>query len=347
MAATYVDLRSDTVTRPSPAMREAMSRAEVGDDVYGEDPTVNRLQEVVAGRLGQEAGLFMASGTMANQVAVGTACRGAEAIVEAESHLFHYEMAAAAARSGIQLYPVRGSGGVLTWADVAPAIRPAVEYLPRTGLIALENTHNRAGGKIYPVEAMAEIGAEARRRDIPVFLDGARLWNAGVATGLPLTAWTEHVDAVTVCFSKGLGAPVGSCLCGPADFIAAARGVRQSFGGAMRQVGIIAAAALYAVENNVERLAEDHHRARRLAEGIGQIAGMDVEPPDTNVVMVDVEEGAGDGASWERTLAEEGVGVHALGPQRIRAVTNLDVDDAGIERAVAVWEKVAGRLRAS
>jgi threonine aldolase len=327
-------------------MREAMARAEVGDDVYGEDPTVNRLQEVVAGLLGQEAGLFMASGTMANQVAVGTACRGAEAIVEAESHLFHYEMAASAVRSGIQLYPVRGEGGVLTWADVAAAVRPVADYFPRTGLIALENTHNRAGGKIYPVEAMAEIGGEARKRGIPVFLDGARLWNAAIASGFPFTAWTEHVDAVTVCFSKGLGAPVGSCLCGRADFVAEAVEVRRSFGGAMRQVGIIAAGALYAVEHNVDRLADDHRRAQRLAEEVGQIAGMRVDLPDTNVVMVDVEEGAGDGASWEKTLAGEGVGVHALGPQRIRAVTNLDVDDAGIERAVEAWARVAERLRA-
>jgi threonine aldolase len=346
MRVTYVDLRSDTVTRPSPAMREAMARAEVGDDVYGEDPTVNRLQEVVAELLGKEAGLFMPSGTMSNQVAVKTACRGAEAIVEAESHVFHYEMAAAAARSGIQLYPVRGQGGVLTWDDVAPAVRPVVEYFPRTGLICLENTHNRAGGKICPVEVMAAIGGEARERGIPVFLDGARLWNAAVASGLPLTAWTEHVDAVTVCFSKGLGAPVGSCLCGPASFIAKARGVRQSFGGGMRQAGVIAAAALYAVEHNVARLADDHRRARRLAEGIGQIAGMRVDPPDTNIVMVDLEESTDDGPAWEKALAEEGVGVHALGPRRVRAVANLDVDDAGIERAVEAWAKVAGRLRA-
>lgn len=346
MAKGYVDLRSDTVTKPSPGMRKAMAAAEVGDDVYGEDPTVNRLQEAVAELLGKEAGLYTASGTMSNQVAVGTACRGAEAIVDAESHLFHYEMAASAARSGIQLYPVRGQGGVLTWADVAVAIRPAVEYLPRTGLIALENTLNRAGGKIFPVEAMAEIGAEGRKRDIPVFLDGARLWNAAVATGLPLTAWAEHVDAVTVCFSKGLGAPVGSCLCGAADFIAEARGVRQSFGGAMRQVGVIAAAALYAVENNIERLADDHRRAQRLAEAVAQIAEMRVDPPDTNIVMVDLEESTGDGAAWEEALAEEGVGVHALGPRRIRAVANLGVDDAGIDRAIEAWTRVAGRLRA-
>ena len=346
MPEEYVDLRSDTVTKPSPGMRKAMAEAEVGDDVYGEDPTINRLQDVVAELLGKEAGLYTASGTMSNQVAVGTACQGAEAIVDAESHLFHYEMAASAARSGIQLYPVQGQRGVLRWADVAAAIRPVVDYMPRTGLIALENTHNRAGGKIFPVEAMAEIGAEARARGIPVFLDGARLWNAAVATGLPYTAWTEHVDAVTVCFSKGLGAPVGSCLCGTADFIAKARGVRQSFGGAMRQAGVIAAGALYAVENNVKRLADDHSRARRLAEAIAQIPDMTVDPPDTNIVMVDLEESTRDGDAWEKALAEEGIGVHALGPRRIRAVANLGVDDAGIDRAIDVWAKVAARLRA-
>jgi threonine aldolase len=345
MSPSWVDLRSDTITKPSPAMREAMARAEVGDDVYREDPTVNRLQDLVAAKLGKEAGLFMPSGTMSNQVAIKAACRGSEAVCEADAHTFHYEMAAAAARSGIQLVPVAGKRGVLTWADVEAAVRPRADYFPRTGLICLENTHNRAGGTIYPLEVMADVGERARGAGIPVHLDGARLWNASVATGVPLAAYAACADSVSVCFSKGLGAPVGSCLCGTRDFIEEAIMVRRSFGGAMRQAGILAAAALYAVEHNVERLADDHRRAQRLAEGVGQITGVRVEPPDTNIVMVDLEEGAGGGPAWEKALAEEGVGAHALDPRRIRAVANLDVDDAGIERAVEVWADVAARLR--
>ncbi len=345
MSAKWVDLRSDTVTKPSPAMREAMARAEVGDDVYREDPTINRLQDLVAEKLGKEAGLFMPSGTMSNQVAIKAACRGSEAVCEADAHTFHYEMAAAAARSGIQLVPVAGKRGVLTWADVEAAVRPRADYFPRTGLICLENTHNRAGGAIYPLEIMADVGERARALGIPVHLDGARLWNASVAAGVPLAAYAACADSVSVCFSKGLGAPVGSCLCGTRDFVEEAIMVRRSFGGAMRQAGILAAAALYAVDRNVERLADDHRRARRLAEGVAQIAGMRVEPPDTNIVMVSLEEGAGEGPAWEKALAKEGVGVHALDPRRMRAVTNLDVDDAGIEWAVEAWTSVAGRLR--
>jgi threonine aldolase len=345
MFPEWVDLRSDTVTKPSPAMREAMARAEVGDDVYREDPTVNRLQETVAEMLGKEAGLFMPSGTMSNQVAIKAGCRGDEAVCEADAHTFHYEMAAAAARSGIQLVPVAGHRGVLTWADVEAAIRPKADYFPRTGLICLENTHNRAGGTIYPLDVMADVGERARALGIPVHLDGARLWNASVATEVPLAAYAACADSVSVCFSKGLGAPVGSCLCGTRDFIEEAIMVRRSFGGAMRQAGVLAAAALYAVERNVERLADDHRRAQNLAGGVGQIAGMRVDPPDTNIVMVGLEEGTGGGPPWEKALAEEGVGVHALDPNRIRAVTNLDVDDAGIDRAVEAWARVSGRLR--
>ena len=343
MAREYVDLRSDTVTRPSAAMRAEMARAEVGDDVYREDPTVNRLQEAVAELLGKGAALFMPSGTMSNQVAVKAACRGGEAICEAEAHTFHYEMAAAAARSGIQLVPVPGDRGVLTWADVEGAIRPVADYFPRTGLICLENTHNRAGGTIFPVDVMADVAGNARARGIPVHLDGARLWNAYVATGTPLSAYAAAADSVSVCFSKGLGAPVGSCLCGTREFVEEAIMVRRSFGGAMRQAGILAAAALYAVEHNVERLADDHRRARTLAEGLAGIPVFSVEQPETNIVMVDVTDDAFTASALAASLEEEGVLLHALGPRRIRAVTHLELDDADIERALGAFEDAVAR----
>jgi threonine aldolase len=347
MISEPVDLRSDTVTKPSAAMREAMARAEVGDDVYREDPTVNRLQELVAGSLGKEAGLFMPSGTMSNQVAIKTACRGSEAICEADAHTFHYEMAAAAVRSGIQLVPVAGDRGVLTWADIEGAIRPVADYFPRTGLICLENTHNRAGGTIFPLEVMAEVGEKGRARRIPVHLDGARLWNASVATGTPLSAYAASGDSVSVCFSKGLGAPVGSCLCGTRAFVEEAIMVRRSFGGAMRQAGVLAAAALYAVEHNVERLAEDHRRARTLAEGLSEIPAFAVEPPQTNIVMVDVVVDGVAAPALADLLQEGGVLVHALGPRRIRAVTHLGLDDADIGRALKAFEDAVAKLHPS
>jgi threonine aldolase len=322
-------------------MRKAMAAAEVGDDVYREDPTVNRLQETVAELLGKEAGLFMPSGTMSNQVAIKTACRGSEAICEAEAHVLHYEMAAAAARSGIQLFPVRGTAGVLTWAEVKAAVREKADYFPRTGLICLENTHNRAGGTIFPLETMAEVAAGARQRGIPVHLDGARLWNAAAATSTPASAWAQYADTVSVCFSKGLGAPVGSCLCGSRELVEEAIMVRRSFGGAMRQAGVLAAAALYAVENNVAGLADDHRRARRLAEGIADLPGLAAAPPETNLLIVDITAGSLTGPALAEALRREGVLVNAVGPRRVRAVTHLDVDDADVERALAAFRVAA------
>jgi threonine aldolase len=347
MVPEQIDLRSDTVTRPSAAMRAEMARAEVGDDVYREDPTVNRLQEAVAELLGKESGLFVPSGTMSNQVAVKVACQGGEAICEAEAHTFHYEMAAAAARSGIQLVPVPGARGVLTWADIEAAIRPVADYFPRTGLVCLENTHNRAGGTIFPVDVMADVARNARARGIPVHLDGARLWNAYVATGTPLSAYAAAADSVSVCFSKGLGAPVGSCLCGSREFVEEAIMVRRSFGGAMRQAGTLAAAALYAVEHNVERLADDHRRARTLAEGLAGIPVFSVEAPETNIVMVDLADDAVTAPALAALLEEEGVLVHAFGPRRIRAVTHLELDDADIERALEAFGDAVARPRSS
>lgn len=332
-----VDLRSDTVTRPSVAMREAMAAAPVGDDVYGDDPTVNLLQEEVASLLGKEAGLFMPSGTMSNQVAIKTACRGGEAICEAGAHIFHYEMAAAASRSGIQLYPVGGEGGRLRWSDLEPAIRPATGYFARTGLICLENTHNRAGGTVQPLDFSREIKNRASQLGIPVHLDGARLWNAHVATGEEIAALAGVADTVSVCFSKGLGAPIGSCLCGSKEFVAEARLVRRSFGGGLRQAGVVAAAALYAVRNNIGRLEEDHRRAKALAAGVGDVGGFDVLAPETNIVMIDVLDDRFGAAELAGALARRGILVNAVGPRRLRAVTHLDVDDAQVARAVVAF----------
>lgn len=336
----YVDLRSDTVTKPSRAMREAIARAAVGDDVYGEDPTVNELQERVAHLLGKEASLFTPTGTMSNQVAIRTLCRGGELICEADAHIFHYEMAAAAALSGVQLYPVRGERGILRWRDIEPAIRPSTGYFPRTGLICLENTHNRAGGTVVPLEAIQEVSTRAHALGIPVYMDGARLWNASVATGTPLSEYAAPVDALAVCFSKGLGAPAGSCLCGDAEFIAEARRVRRTFGGGMRQVGILAAACLYALDNNVARLAEDHRRARAFAEALAGIAGVKVSLPETNIIMIDIVHPNLTAPIVVERLKGRGVLVNAVGPRRIRAVTHLDVDDAGIDQAVEAFREV-------
>jgi threonine aldolase len=340
-----VDLRSDTVTRPSLAMRREIAEAEVGDDGFGDDPTVNALQEEVAALLGTEDALFMPSGTMSNSVAVATLCRG-EAICEADAHIFYYELSAAACRAGVQLIPVKGDRGTLWWKDVAPMVRPGPPRFNRTGLICLENTHNRAGGTIVPLDAIADVAHGARECGIPVHLDGARLWHAAIATGTPLSAYAAYADTVSVCFSKGLGAPIGACLCGPRDALVEARMIRSTFGGRLRQVGIVAAGARYALRHNLERLADDHLRARVLAEGLANVDGLSVETPDTNIVMIDLKTPGPAAPVVEEALRERGVWVVAIGPRRLRAVTHLDVDDAGIDRAVKAFGdvmKAAGR----
>lgn len=345
MPPTHVDLRSDTVTKPSAAMRREMAEAEVGDDGFGDDPTVNALQEEVAALLGTEDALFMPSGTMSNSVAVATLCRG-EAICEADAHIFYYELSASASRAGVQLIPIKGERGVLWWKDITPMIRPGPPKFNRTGLICLENTHNRAGGTIVPLDAIADVAHGARERKIPVHLDGARLWHAAVATGTPLSAYAAYADTVSVCFSKGLGAPIGACLCGPRATLVEARMVRSSFGGRLRQVGIVAAGARYALRHNIERLAEDHRRAGVLAEGLANIKGLAVEPPDTNIVMIDIAAADIQGPALEETLRSRGVWVVAIGPRRLRAVTHLDVDDDGIQKALTAFAeimKTAGR----
>jgi len=338
-----IDLRSDTVTRPSPAMRRAMAEAEVGDDVLDFDPTTRRLEERVAALLGKGDALFFPSGTQANQSAVWFHCaRGTELILEANSHLVHYEVAGAAALAGAQLRPVATPDGVLTADLVRAALRPASPHVPRVSAIALENTHNAAGGKVMPVAVADAVGALAAEAGIPVHLDGARLWNAAAALGVPAARLAAAAATVSVCFSKGLGAPVGSCLAFPAESRRLLWEIRKRLGGGMRQSGILAAAALYALDHNLPRIAEDHRNARRLADGLRGHTAVAPLPPDTNIVMLDLLRDGDKADAVVPRLAARGVLVTAFGPKRLRAVTHLDVAAADIDRAVETIAEVLG-----
>ena len=341
MAETTVDLRSDTVTQPSPGMRSAMAEAVVGDDVLGKDPTADALERRVAQLLGKEAALFFPSGTQANQTAVLLLSRpGTEAVCESESHVFHYELADVSWLAGVQLHPVRSRRGSLAAADVAAAVRPGDRHHPVTTLICVENTHNLHGGAVVPLKTLREIQALARRRSLPVHLDGARLWNAAVATGDALAELAACADTVMVSLSKGLGCPIGSILAGPASLIRDAWSIRKRLGGGMRQVGILAAAGLWALDHNLERLVEDHQRAGRLAEACDRLPGLTAVPPDTNIVMLDVDRDDLDAELLSSRLLEEGVWVLPSGPMRLRAVTHLDVDDAEIDRAIDAFRSI-------
>ncbi len=337
-----VDLRSDTVTRPSPGMRRAIAEAEVGDDVLGDDPTVARLQERTAELLGKEAALFFPSGTQANQVGILLGSEpGTEAICERDAHVFHYEFAGAAAWSGVQLRQVPTRDGLLTAELAREYIRPASPHLPRTTLICAENTHNMAGGKVMPLEVLRGLRELASEHGLALHLDGARLWNASAATGVAPAEYAALADTVMVSFSKGLGAPIGSALAGSAEAMARAWTWRKRLGGGMRQVGILAAAVLYAFEHNLARLAEDHARARRLAEAVDGLDGFRVVPPETNIVMIDIERDDLSASDVVGYLEGCGVRLLATGARRLRAVTHLDVDDAGIERACGAFEALA------
>ena len=344
-----VDLRSDTVTRPTAAMREAIARAEVGDDVFGDDPTVKELERRVARLAGHEAALFVPSGTMGNQLAVNSLTRpGDEVLLEAESHLFLYEQGGIAANSGCLAHIVRAERGVLPLEPLAAALRGEDDHNARVSLVCVENTHNRAGGAIVPLERLAAISAFARERGLRVHMDGARLWNASVATGIPIAEWARHADTVMMCFSKGLGAPVGSILCGPADVIRAARRTRKRWGGGMRQVGILAAACLHAIDHHVARLAEDHARAKTLATELGDCPGVSVATPDTNILFIRLDHAALDPRAILVSLDARGVRMSQFGPRLLRAITHLDVDDDGIARAVEAFrEAVEGALQPS
>ena len=336
----HVDLRSDTVTRPTPAMRAAMAEAEVGDDLLDGDPTTRRLERRVAELLGKEAALFFPSGTMANQTALATLGRwGGEAVVEGGAHVFHYEEGAAAALSGVQLHPVPTDDGVLTPAHLARGARPPSRYAPRTALVCVENTHLASGGTVVSPESLDRLGEAARERGLPVHMDGARLWHAAAETGRPLTDFTRSVDTVMTCLSKGLGAPVGSMLAGPVEVMEEAWRIRRRLGGAMRQSGVIAAAGLHALEHHRERLVDDHRRARRIAEAANGLSGFEARPPATNIIMIDGPDEAGCAALLEH-LAEADIHMLPFGPGRIRGVTHLDVDDEQTEhvvRALSAW----------
>ncbi|MFH1278016.1 MAG: low-specificity L-threonine aldolase [Candidatus Eisenbacteria bacterium] len=337
-----IDLRSDTVTKPTAAMREAIAKAEVGDDVFDEDPTIHRLQERVASILGKEEALLVPSGTMANTVSVLThTARGDEVIVEEGCHVFNYESASSATFGSVQIRTIPTREGWFTAADVEARIRPVNLHHPPTRLVCMENTHNRAGGTIFPIGDMKEIGALCRERGIKAHLDGARLWNASAASGVPMAEYAECVDSVSVCLSKGLGAPVGSLVAGTAGFIARARKTRKMLGGGMRQAGVLAAAGLHALEHHVERLADDHENARRIAETLASIPGirLDAAKVVTNIVIADVGGHPLGEAGITARLAKEGVLFLAIGPGRLRLVTHLDVSKEQAEEACRLFVK--------
>jgi threonine aldolase len=331
-----IDLRSDTVTRPTEGMRLAMAEAALGDDVFGEDPTVNRLEEYVAGLLGKEAAIYAPSGTMCNQIGVFVnTSRGDEVLLHEGSHVFNYEAGAPALLSGVQIKPLPGGSGVVSPDALRAAVRPENVHFPRPKLLCLENTHNTSGGKVFPLQDFVEVAAAARELGIKVHLDGARLFNAQAATGTPAREWCEHADTVSVCSSKGLGAPVGSLLAGSEETVREARRARKAFGGGMRQAGVIAAGSLYAFEHHTERLAEDHERARNLADGLRE-AGYQVDPPETNIVLVEV----GDVDLFLGALAREGVLATPGKAGFVRLCTHLDVGDEDIEAAVEAAARI-------
>jgi threonine aldolase len=345
MMKNLIDLRSDTVTRPTPAMRKAMAEAEVGDDVFGEDPTVNALQEKVADFLGKETALFVPSGTMANQLSIKSHTQpGDEVIIEASSHPYNFEGGAGAALSGIQFQCLKGVRGILDASQIEEAIRPADHHFPVTKLVCLENTHNRGGGSIYPLEKMAEIYRLAKSKGILLHLDGARLWNASVATGIKPREYAQWADSVSVCLSKGLGAPIGSLVAGSKSFIDRVHRFRKMFGGGMRQVGIIAAAGIYALEHHLERLKEDHRNAKRLAVGLKELKGVSIDPKhvETNIIIFDVTHTGMTGSQVAEAMKKEGVLIHAFGKTQIRLVTHLDVNAEDIETTLKAFKKVLG-----
>lgn len=339
----WIDLRSDTVTRPSQAMRTAMAAAEVGDDVFGEDPTVNRLQERAAALSGKEAALFVPSGIMANQLAVRLLTQpGDEVILESQAHIFHYEAGAGGALSGVQFNCIPGDRGLLDPDRVADAIRTDEYYLPPTRLICLENTHNRGGGTIYPLETIHAIAQTARRRGIALHLDGARIFNASVASGIPVAEYAAPFDTVSFCLSKGLGAPVGSMIATSLNRLPVLRRLRRMFGGGMRQAGILAAAGLYALDHHIERLAGDHTNAKTLAAALADIPGIAIDPAhvETNIVIFDIAKSGFTPAQAVEELKKEGVLVVPFGKTLLRAVTHLDVSSKDIEWAVMTFRKV-------
>lgn len=347
MHTSVVDLRSDTVTRPSPEMRQAIAMAEVGDDVLGDDPTVLKLQERAAELLGKPAALYVPSGSMANAVSIRSVCEhGDEIICSITTHSYNYETAGPAALCGVSMRFVPDKRGIFDAGEVAPAMRPRASHFPNSRMVIIENTNNRGGGAIWPISGVAAVSKAAKENNLHLHLDGARLMNACVALGLKPTEYTRHVDSVSLCFSKGLGAPVGSIVAGSTEFVGRAHRFRKMFGGGMRQAGILAAAAIYALDHNVDRLAEDHRNARRLAEAIAQTAGLKLDPREveTNIIIFEVEPRLGTAAALCERLYARGVWMMPAGPQAIRAVTHLDTPAPAIERAIST---IAETCRAS
>ena len=338
-----IDLRSDTVTKPSEAMRQAMARAEVGDDVYGEDPTVNRLQEMGAAQVGKAIALFVPSGTMANQLALRAQAQpGQEVIVESRCHMVRYEQGAGGALAGVQFHWIAGERGIMAPEQVEAAIRPKDSNTIQTALICVENTHNSGGGSIYPLATVERIGAIARQRGLPLHLDGARLFNAVAATGVSATEYAKHFTTVSFCLSKGLGAPAGSLLAtNDRDMLEKLRRFRRMYGGGMRQAGVLAAAGIYALEHNIARLKEDHDHAQRLAHLLVRIPAvtLDLASVETNMTFFDVKSSRSP-ADLVAALKAEGVLITAVGGTTYRAVTHLDVSADDIERAGQIFARV-------
>ena len=336
-----IDLRSDTVTRPTPGMRDAMASAAVGDDVLDGDPTVRALEERVADLLGKDAALFVPSGVMGNTMAVlAQAPPATEAVMDADAHIVNWEDGAAAMWGGVQIRTHAADDGLPVAARVEAAIRDAGPYTIRTSVVCLENTHNGAGGRVLPAEAARAVSELARARGLAVHLDGARLWNAAAATGVPLADLAACADTVMVTLSKGLGCPVGSVLALPSALRDHAWRIRRRLGGAMRQVGVLAAAALYALDHHRERLSDDHRRARDLARAVGSIPGVRVVPPETNIVMIHLGEDGPDADGVRQGLEERGVKMSRFARRRLRAVTHLDVDDGGVVAAARALKEV-------
>jgi threonine aldolase len=339
----FTDLRSDTVTRPTAGMRKAMAGAEVGDDVFGEDPTVNALQERVAGLLGKEAALFVPTGTMANQLSIKSHTQpGDEVIIEATSHAYNFEGGAGGALSGVQFNLIHGVRGMMEPAQVEEAIRPQDHHYAVTRLICLENTHNRGGGSIYPIEKACDIFQLAKKRELRVHLDGARLWNASVATGIKPQEYAQWADSVSVCLSKGLGAPMGSLVAGSKTFVHQVHRFRKMFGGGMRQAGIVAAAGIYALDYHVERLEEDHRNAKRLAMGLSEMKGVSINPEqvETNIVIFDCSRTGMTASQMVESMKKEKILILSVGKTLVRLLTHLDVTAEDIETALKAFKKV-------
>lgn len=343
-----IDLRSDTVTRPTPEMRRVIANAEVGDEVLGDDPTVRKLEEKFAERLGKSAACFVPTGTMANQTAIRAHTEpGDEVICSDGAHIIHYETGAPAALAGVMIRTIANPRGLFDAADISPLVRADAYHFPHSQLLMVENTHNRGGGTVWPLAQIDRVTAEGRKHNLKMHLDGARLWNAHVATGVAMKDYARNFDTISCCFSKGLGAPIGSAVAGDAHSISRVQRFKKMFGGMTRQVGILAAAAIYAMDNHVQRLAEDHANAKKLAELIANIPGLSIAlgPVETNIVYFDIAQDVPlNGQQLSDKLKTQNVLMMATGPRRIRCVTHLDVKAPMIEQAAqAIEQCVTGR----